>query len=166
MVIRYAQKDELQLIQKIAFETWPVAYKNILSNEQLNYMLKMMYDLAVLDEQQNQLNHQFILAIDDSNKEIGFASFSKTDEIKLIYKLHKLYVLPTQQGKKVGSKLLDFVIKKIKEMEENPVLQLNVNRQNDAVKFYLNQGFSIIREEDNDIGEGYFMNDYVMQKLL
>ena len=46
------------------------------------------------------------------------------------------------------------------------MLELNVNRHNDAFHFYTKLGFSISKEEDNDIGEGYFMNDYVMEKVL
>lgn len=167
MVIRYAQKNELHLIRKIAFETWPIAYKNILSDDQLAYMLKMMYDLDVLVTQQAHLNHHFILAFDESGNEKGFACYSK--EIKsptAKYKLHKLYILPTQQGKKTGTMLLNFVLKEIKKTEERAIIQLNVNRHNKALDFYLKHGFSIIHEEDNDIGAGYFMNDYVMHKEL
>jgi GNAT superfamily N-acetyltransferase len=163
MVIRHAQKSELYLIQKIAFETWPIAYKNILSEDQLSYMLKMMYDVDVLVNQQEQLSHQFILAFDESGNEMGFACYSKEIDYPPTYKLHKLYILPTQQGKNVGSSLLDFVFNEIKKTSKKSVLQLNVNRQNNAVNFYLKKGFSILHQEDNDIGNGYFMNDYVMQ---
>ena len=52
----------------------------------------------------------------------------------------------------------------IKKTKERAIVQLNVNRHNNALNFYLKHGFSIIHEEDNDIGEGYFMNDYVMQR--
>jgi len=166
MVIRHAQKNELHLIQKIAFETWPIAYKNILSDDQLAYMLKIMYDLNVLAKQQEQSNHQFILAFDESENEMGFACYSKEIDHPSTYQLHKLYILPNQQGKNVGSKLLDFVVTEIKKTENKSVVQLNVNRQNNAINFYLKKGFAIIHEEDNDIGEGYFMNDYVMQMDL
>jgi ribosomal protein S18 acetylase RimI-like enzyme len=166
MVIRHAQKNELHLIQKIAFETWPIAYKNILSDDQLAYMLKIMYDLNVLAKQQEQSNHQFILAFDESENEMGFACYSKEIDHPSTYQLHKLYILPNQQGKNVGSKLLDFVVTEIKNTENKSVIQLNVNRQNNAINFYLKKGFAIIHEEDNDIGEGYFMNDFVMQMDL
>ena len=166
MVIRYAQKNELHLIQKIAFETWPIAYGNILSDGQLSYMLKMMYDLDALSNQHNQLKHLFLLAFDELGNELGFASFSKIDEYPKTYKLHKLYVFPNQQGKKIGKMLLDFVLEEIKKTEEKVVIQLNVNRQNNAVNFYLKKGFYILHEEDNDIGQGYFMNDYLMQMDL
>ena len=163
MLIRHAQISELHLIQKIAFETWPIAYRNILSDDQLAYMLKMMYDLHVLTSHQEQLNHHFILAFDESGNEMGFACYSKEIDYPSTFQLHKLYILPTQQGKNVGSSLLDFVLNEIKKTEKKSVIQLNVNRQNNAVNFYLKQGFSIIKEEDNDIGAGYFMNDYVMR---
>lgn len=163
MVIRYAQKNELHLIRKIAFETWPIAYGNILSDNQLDYMLKMMYDLDVLVSQHEQLNHKFILAFDVSGNEMGFASFSKIIDNPSKYKLHKLYILPNQQGKNLGKKLLNFVMEEIKQVEEKTAILLNVNRQNNAVNFYLKQGFSIIHEEDNDIGNDYFMNDYLME---
>lgn len=167
MVIRYAQKNELHLIRNIAFETWPIAYKNILSDDQLSYMLKMFYDLDVLASQQLQLNHHFILAFDESRNEMGFASYSKEiDDATAKYLLHKLYILPNQQGKKTGSMLLNFVINEIKKTEDIAVIQVNVNRHNNALNFYLKHGFSITHEEDNDIGEGYFMNDFVMQKDL
>jgi GNAT superfamily N-acetyltransferase len=167
MVIRHAQKNELFLIRKIAFETWPIAYENILSEDQLAYMLNLFYDLDVLTSQQTQLNHQFILAFDDLENEMGFACYSKEIENPTTkYLLHKLYILPNQQGRKTGTNLLDFIINEIKKTGEKSIIQVNVNRQNNALNFYLKHGFSIIHEEDNDIGEGYFMNDYVMQKKL
>ncbi|MGZ8545109.1 MAG: GNAT family N-acetyltransferase, partial [Flavisolibacter sp.] len=46
------------------------------------------------------------------------------------------------------------------------VLRLNVNRNNSARSFYEKLGFEMIGEEDIDIGNGYFMNDYVMEKKI
>lgn len=46
------------------------------------------------------------------------------------------------------------------------VLELNVNRQNKARIFYEKFGFVIVEEKDIPIGNGYFMNDYVMQKVI
>jgi diamine N-acetyltransferase len=45
-------------------------------------------------------------------------------------------------------------------------LRLNVNRFNKAVGFYENFGFRVIGQEDIDIGQGYFMNDYIMEKNI
>jgi ribosomal protein S18 acetylase RimI-like enzyme len=45
-------------------------------------------------------------------------------------------------------------------------LLLNVNRNNPTKGFYEKLGFTVIKEEDIDIGNGYFMNDYVMEKKV
>ncbi len=45
-------------------------------------------------------------------------------------------------------------------------LQLNVNRSNKARFFYEKLGFNVVREEDIDIGNNYFMNDFVMEKKV
>ena len=67
------------------------------------------------------------------------------------------------QGTGVGSSCIELVKKEAKSAGFSRLI-LNVNRQNQkAIKCYLKNGFKIIREEDNDIGNGYYMNDFVMQ---
>jgi Acetyltransferases len=79
-----------------------------------------------------------------------------------IYKLHKIYVLPYNQGKGTGKFVITEIIRAISR-KGGKGLQLNVNRNNKAKDFYEKMGFVVIREEDIDIGNGYFMNDYVME---
>lgn len=59
--------------------------------------------------------------------------------------------------------MIDHVIETIKSRGATS-LQLNVNRQNPAQHFYKKLGFLVIKEEDIDIGSGFFMNDFVMEK--
>ena len=61
--------------------------------------------------------------------------------------------------------MLDHIVSAVKQKDASS-LQLNVNRKNKALHFYEKQGFKIIREEDIDIGSGYFMNDYVLEKCF
>ena len=95
---------------------------------------------------------------------VGFASFSKIKEPG-VYKLHKIYVRTDIQGKGLGKALIDAVIEEIQPANAT-ALHLNVNRHNKAKTFYERFGFAILKEEDVDIGNGYFMNDYVMEKKL
>ncbi len=81
-----------------------------------------------------------------------------------VFKLHKIYVLPNNQGKGYGKLLIDSVKQQL--VSQNTIaLDLNVNRYNPAQDFYKKLGFKIIREEDVPIGQ-YFMNDYVMRLEL
>lgn len=163
ITIREAGMESLDTIRWLAYEIWPVAYGELLEAGQLEYMLDKFYSISSLQNQVSVLKHQFIIVYEDEAA-IGFASFSAHDD-PAIYYLNKIYVLPAQQGKNIGTQILDYIIDRIKTYEVS-FLQLNVNRHNKALHFYEKYGFKIIREEDIDIGKGYFMNDYVMELKL
>lgn len=158
--IKPTQIGDLETIQRLAHEIWPNAYLEILGQQQLDYMLEKIYSLPSLQHQFTVLKHQFILLTDESVP-VGFASYSPHEDAA-IYHLNKIYVLPSLQGKHLGKQLLSYIITEIKKSGATS-LQLNVNRYNKALHFYKKQGFKIIREEDIDIGSGYFMNDYVLE---
>lgn len=161
--IRTVHIKDLTTIHDLAHQIWPSAYLEILGQEQLDYMLEKIYSIPSLEHQLSVLKHQFIMVLENEIS-IGFASFS-AHKNSTIFHLNKIYVLPQQQGKNIGKQILNFVISQIKKTGAT-ALQLNVNRHNKALHFYEKQGFKIIREEDIDIGSGYFMNDFVMQLNL
>ena len=94
---------------------------------------------------------------------IGFASYSEIEPS--VYKLHKIYVLTIHQGRGTGRFIMEHIIADILPKGAT-ALQLNVNRNNNAKRFYEKLGFQVIAEEDIDIGDGYFMNDYIMEKKI
>ena len=105
---------------------------------------------------------QFIFIYDDEEP-VGFASYQ---EIKpFTWKLHKIYVLISQQGKGTGKFMIDHILKEIQQQGAIS-LQLQVNRDNKAKSFYEKLGFMVIETIKLDIGNGFFMNDYVMEKKL
>jgi GNAT superfamily N-acetyltransferase len=164
MEIRKADLKDISTIRNLAQLIWPEAYGEIISKEQITYMLDLMYSEAALKEQMEK-GHQFILAVNE-NLPIGFAAFSKkSDEEPQTFRLHKLYVLPRQHAQGVGSTLLANLITESKAAGAN-LLELNVNKFNIAKQFYDKKGFIILREEVLDIGEGYIMDDYVMMKEI
>jgi ribosomal protein S18 acetylase RimI-like enzyme len=163
MEIKKAGIDDIETIQKLAADVWPVAYKDILSTAQLNYMLQKFYSVNALQDQILTKGHQFYLLIDDNSIKIGFASVS--EESMDTFKLQKLYVLPKQQGKSFGKILLNEVISYCRAKGGKSII-LNVNRHNKARFFYEKCSFRIIKEVDISIGDDYFMNDYVMELNL
>lgn len=160
ITIRVATHNDIPTIRNLALVIWPPTYSSILSVDQLNYMLDLMYSEQSL-AQQMQTN-TFILALDE-NTPGGFASYGQIENN--IYKLHKLYVLTSQQGKGTGRTMIEWIMKDLKTKNAS-ALRLNVNRNNNAKVFYEKLGFSIIDSEDIDIGNGFFMNDYVMEKQI
>ena len=162
IIIKKIGTENISLVRELTFKIWPQTYSTILSDDQINYMLDMMYSNSALKKQIND-GHQFIVVYDDQ-KPVAFASYSpKSAEDDRIFRLHKIYILPNQQGKGLGKKLIDYIIADIRG-DGATTLELNVNRYNPAKTFYEKLGFSVAWEEDIDIGNGYYMNDYVMSK--
>jgi ribosomal protein S18 acetylase RimI-like enzyme len=107
---------------------------------------------------------QVFLVIYADGKSRGYASYTLLNE-QGEYKLNKIYVDTRLQGKGLGRVLLNDVMARVKS-DGGISLQLNVNRFNKAVGFYKSMGFILKKEELLDIGRGYFMDDYVMEKSL
>lgn len=160
LVIRSADQDDIATIGYLAHSIWPEVYKDIISSDQIEFMLTMMYSPDALIRQMEKDGHQFIIAEMD-NGEVGFASYGKMEGS--IWKLHKLYVLPAMHGKGVGRALLDMVEEEVRT-HEGAHLVLNVNKQNKAIRFYTSMGFEIEQETVLDLGHGYLMDDYIMGK--
>jgi ribosomal protein S18 acetylase RimI-like enzyme len=161
------EKDstDFNTIKLLAEEIWPDTYSHILSQEQLRFMLDLFYHPNALKLQHTKQKHRFIIAYDEHNAACGFASFSKMPDVESRYRLHKLYILPKLQGCGLGKAFIQLITEEI-QRDEPVYLELNVNRFNSAISFHKKCGFSIIREEDIEIGNGYFMNDYVMEKMI
>ena len=159
--IRNAVIEDIPLIRQLCFKVWPQTYAAILSQEKIDYMLEFMYSSDSLEKQMNN-GSQFIFVY-EGEEPVGFAAYF--EKHPSIIKLDKIYILPSQQGKGTGKFVIDYILDEIKQKGAT-ALQLQVHRQNKARNFYEKLGFVIIEEKDFDIGNGFFMNDYVMEKVL
>ncbi len=159
--IRKTGNTDIPLIRELTFKVWPQTYAAIITKEQIDFMLEMMYSETSLQQQMND-GCQFIIVHSESEP-VGFASYQET--VPSVFKLHKIYVLSSQQGKGTGRFVIDYIITNIEQWGAT-ALQLQVNRQNKAKKFYEKLGFIVIEEANFDIGNGFFMNDYIMEKKL
>lgn len=162
-MIRRIGADEKILVQEIAHITWPVAFGEILSRDQLAYMMDMMYSEDVLENQIHS-GHEFYV-YSEGGKNLGFMGVEPDYKGKKQLKIHKLYILPQQQGKGIGQQFIALAEERAKELGQE-MLTLNVNRFNKALHFYENLGFTNVRSEDIDIGQGYLMEDYVLEKSV
>jgi len=160
--VQKATATDIPLIRQLTFEIWPQTYSSILSKEKIDYMLDMMYSPASLQKQMEEDGCTFIIVYDDAEP-VAFASYNETEP--QVWKLNKIYILPSQQGKGTGRFIINYIVDEIKEQGAK-ALQLQVNRENKAKDFYEKLGFKIILTADFDIGNGFFMNDYVMELSL
>jgi ribosomal protein S18 acetylase RimI-like enzyme len=164
ITISEAGLGDIKIIQKITNITWPITYGEILSQEQLDYMLGLFYSDEALAKQIENKEQLFYL-ISDSSSTIGFIGIEHNYKNEAITKIHKIYLLPETQGKGYGKIVFDS-IEKLALENNSSALSLNVNRFNTALNFYKKIGFEIKETVDIEIGNGYLMEDYVMGKTL
>lgn len=161
ILIQTNTDDNFNSIRAIAEEVWPIAYGAILSKEQLDYMMEMMYSVSSLQKQAKEKGNHFILAVENEIP-VGFASYEFNYDGTTKTKIHKIYILSTQQRKGTGRLLIDYITNEAHQNNQEALL-LNVNKNNVAQHFYKKLGFVISYEEVIDIGNGYVMDDFVME---
>jgi ribosomal protein S18 acetylase RimI-like enzyme len=166
MMLRTATLKDRALIRSISERTWPSTYGHIISQEQIDFMLDWMYSDASLEKQMDSGCVFYIASIEKENgqwDDVGFCSVGP-EETKgsKSHKLNKLYVLPAAQGTGTGKALLVKAIEFAKAAGSSSIF-LQVNKHNDAYSFYLKQGFIKEAEFKFDIGNGFYMDDYVMR---
>ena len=157
-----ADEKDIRSIQNLALVTFPATYSSIISAEQIDFMMDMMYSETVL-RRELEGGVTFLMLLADGTP-AGFVSFGKQDDEGLFH-LHKIYLLPDFQGLGYGREMF---LKAEQEMRAQGAraFELNVNRHNKALDFYKKMGMSIDRSGDFDIGGGFYMNDYIMRKEL
>ena len=172
--IRPATLEDRSLIRSISERTWPSTYGHIISQEQIDFMLDWMYSDESLEKQMDSGCVFYIASIKKENEQweaVGFCSVSPEEEENnstekvegsKAHKLNKLYVLPSAQGTGAGKALLNKSIEVVKAAGSSSLF-LQVNKLNTAYSFYLKHGFVKEQEFKFDIGNGFFMDDYVMR---
>lgn len=159
-----AAPGEWKIIQTIAHATWPVTYGQLLPAGQLEYMLDLIYSEESI-KQQMEREHQFSIGY-HAGEPLGFASVEKQYISPANFMIHKLYVLPSFQGKGIGKIFLDYLTMLARQTAHDTLmLKVFVKNQN-ATRFYQHLGFQSIGEEMSELGKGYTVKDYIMIKKI
>ena len=162
--IRIATTKDIPLIRQLAEQVFPETYKNIITPKQCRYMMDMMYSEESLRLQMTEEGHVYqLLSVD--GEAAGYVSVQPIESD--LYELQKIYVLPRFQGRHLGRTLFDAAVALVKKLHpETCRIFLHVNRYNKAKTFYEHLGLKVTKQGDYDIGHGYFMNDYIMEKEI
>lgn len=163
MTLRTATLADAVIIHDLAHRIWPHTFKGILSEQQLAYMLERMYSVPVLEQQLCE-GIEFLIPY-HTNEPVGYLGYEVPYEGKALLKIHKIYLLPQMQGSGYGRQLMQAAERVARERGVER-LTLNVNRYNQALGFYKKMGYRTVCEEDIDIGQGYLMEDFRMEKIL
>lgn len=149
------------MIETLAQEIFRATYKDMLSAEQIDFMMDWMYSQENLRTQILEEGHIYHIVYYDGVP-VGYVSVQQQGE--RLWHLQKIYLRPELQGKSVGKKMFLFAVDYIRRNSPLPAtMELNVNRDNvKAWQFYEHMGMHKASRGDFHIGNGYYMTDYIM----
>ncbi|HZX32486.1 MAG TPA: GNAT family N-acetyltransferase [Rhodocyclaceae bacterium] len=160
--IRPVTHPDVPAISALAREIWQASYPGIITQEQIDFMLEQRYGVERLYDDLEHADKWLDQAFCDGRR-IGFA-FSEI--YKGEFKLDKLYIHPDVQRRGVGGQLIEHVAQRAKKLGY-PVVILAVNKRNaKAIGSYKKYGFAVRDAIVDDIGGGFVMDDYIMEKKL
>lgn len=160
--INIQTNEEVQKLAKLASEIWNEYWTVILSQAQIDYMVDKFQSYGAI---KNQIeNDRYIYNIlEDSDKVIGYFGVSPKDNYLF---LSKLYIKKDFRGLGCG-KLAFNKIKQIAQQYNKKMIRLTVNKHNiNTIKAYEKWGFNTVEDVVTDIGNGFVMDDYIMQYEL
>jgi ribosomal protein S18 acetylase RimI-like enzyme len=155
---------DFETLARLAETIWRVHYTKIIGSAQIDYMLAERYTLEKLRLYLNA-DDRWLMLLRIDNHAVGYCSYALTDDPGEM-KLEQLYLLPELHGKGLGKLMLRHV-KEQARVRGRSTLTLQTNKRNAAaIAFYRKAGFTVREEAVFDIGNGFVMDDYVMEKVL
>ncbi len=152
--------SNLEIVQNLAERIWKAHYPGIITDGQIDFMLKWFYSKAKLEQDLDD-GYDFKLILFNQTY-IGYLSVMRMSDSELF--ISKFYIDPTSQSKGTGSKVLKLLIDSYPSVSD---IKLAVNRKNfKSINFYFKNGFVIESVGDFDIGSGYYMSDFIMKKSI
>ena len=162
-IIQVSTPDEIAVVESLAQEIWPQHFTPIIGASQVIYMLEKFQSSEAILSQINSGWEYYLVKVD--NEMVGYSGLVPDIGTKRLM-LSKIYVKKSARGKGVGKSILDFVEQKCK-VEGLSTLWLTVNRFNNGpISWYEDRGFVTIDEVKKDIGGGFIMDDYVMERKI
>ncbi|MDZ4287172.1 MAG: GNAT family N-acetyltransferase [Prosthecobacter sp.] len=163
--IRRIAENELPIVQKLAHRIWFEYYPGIISEAQIRYMLAIWYETGAMIREMNMRDVWFALIEAEAHGAVGYLSFEQPQGTDIVF-INKLYVLPEMHGRGLGAAALRWTEERARELDCQRV-QLRVNKANAiAIRAYQRAGFRFLEDVCTDIGSGFVMDDYLMEKAV
>ena len=157
--------SELQIknTAQLAHLIWNQHFTPIIGASQVEYMLKEFQSCDAISCQINDGVNYYIAALNGKN--LGYLALIRDQENKKMM-ISKIYIKQDARNLGIGSAFLKFTVKQC-ELNNLNKIWLTVNRHNqNSIDWYLNNEFTVIDEVKKDIGNGFFMDDFIMEKIL
>lgn len=161
MIIEVTNNEQIEIVEELARKIWNEHYPPIIGQEQVGYMIAKFQSREAIAEQIREGIHYYL--IDRQGREVGYLAVKKEKDAVF---LSKIYVQATDRGSGLGKEALRFVESLCQEWQV-PKIYLTVNKNNtDSINAYLKLGFVNTGSVVMDIGGGFVMDDYKLERVI
>ncbi len=157
--VHVKDKSQIARLALLAKEIWEEYYPAIISQKQIIYMIDTFQSPSAIATQITE-DMQYYLTVSDG-EEIGYLAYSMEQGDALF--LSKIYIKRDYRNKGNGREVFEFINQQASK-NQCKTIWLTVNKHNNAaIDIYLKRGFTVSESVKKNIGNGFFMDDYVME---
>lgn len=161
-IIQCTTKEQLAQLAQLANTIWHEYFTSIISEEQIEYMIEKFQSFEAIQKAMKEEGYIYFLGYEEDML-VGYCGV-KPEETRVF--LSKLYLHKDQRGKGLASILLKKAIAFAKEQQKTAIY-LTCNKYNQhSLDVYYGKGFKTIDSVQSDIGDGFIMDDYILQLEL
>lgn len=162
-ILKVNASSEIDTVATLADQIWRQHFPPIIGLPQVEYMLERFQSKKAISAQLQDGTEYYIAEL--NSESVGYTALVP-DIVNTKLMISKIYLRDSARGMGIGSQLLDFIENECSKRNLNK-LWLTVNRFNTGpVEWYKQKGFEIVDEVKKDIGGGYYMDDYIMEKNI
>lgn len=158
--------DDEERLVSLASEIWHEYWPDLIGAAQTDYMIEQFQSLEAVrrDRAENGYEYWILRGVDDG-REIGYTGGHVEPETNRFF-ISKIYLRHGERGKHFASAVIAFYERLCRERGLE-AMYLTVNKGNELGKrAYDAKGFKVIDAVETDIGHGFVMDDYIMEKRL
>mgnify|MGYP004547496767 FL=1 len=159
--------EQTHQLANMATAIWNEYWPAIIGQEQTTYMIERFqsYDAITRDMAENDYEYWFVVADKDEPTEriVGFTGGHNESETNRFF-ISKIYLLAQERGKHFASDVIAFY-NDLCLKREFSAMHLTVNKHNElGIRAYQGKGFETIDAVETDIGQGFIMDDFIMER--
>jgi len=161
MFLFVSTENQLEIVESLARDIWTEHYASIIGKEQVAYMLSRFQSKEAISEQISSGMLYFLMQED--NEFIGYFAVQQKG---LALFLSKIYVKLSKRRRGYGRKAVHFAEALAKDKFLTKIV-LTVNKNNvNTIMAYEKIGFKNSGSLIQDIGSGFVMDDFTMEKTV
>lgn len=154
---------EQERLAVLASEIWNEYWPALIGQDQTDYMVEKYQSLDAIRRDMADNGYEYWFLIDDEGNVVGYTGGHDEDETNRFF-ISKIYLLKDERGKGYASQVIRFYEDLCADRGFD-AMYLTVNKHNDlGIRAYDTKGFKTIEEVETDIGEGFIMDDFIMEK--